>query len=58
MHYLFEGDWPTIKYHVSGTSWEDYWDYSSDSPEQRTINVDYDDDAYLDSYQNVTINKN
>ena len=55
--YLFDGDWPTVKYHVGGTSSEDYWDYSRNSPEQRTINVDYTDSASITSYLNVTITK-
>ena len=55
--YLFEGDWPTINYHVFGTSYEDYWDYARSSPEQRTIKVDYDDSASITSYSNVTITK-
>lgn len=55
--YLFEGDWPTVNYHVFGTSYEDYWDYARSSPEQRTIKVDYDDSASITSYSNVTITK-
>lgn len=55
--YLFEGDWPSVSYHVTGTSYEDYWDYARSSPEQRTIDVDYEDSASITSYSNITINK-
>ena len=55
--YLFEGDYPTVDYHVTGTSYEDYWDYARSSPEQRTIRVDYDDSVSIHSYSNVNITK-
>lgn len=55
--YLFEGDWPSVSYHVTGTSYEDYWDYARSSPEQRTVKVDYEDSANITSYSDVTITK-
>lgn len=53
--YLFEGDYPTVRYHVTGTTYEDYWDYHRDSPEQRTVNVDYEDSTNVHSFSNVEI---
>lgn len=55
--YLFDGDYPYVHYHVTGTSYEDYWDYDRESPEQRTVEVDYDTSNSIHSYSNVTISK-
>ena len=55
--YLFEGECPTVNYHVVGTTSEDYWDYRKDAPEQRSRKVEYDDSADVNSYSNVTITK-
>ena len=57
VNYMFEGDTPRVQYQVTGTSYEDYWDYNRESPEQRTVNVDYEDYGYINSYKNVNINK-
>lgn len=55
VEYLFDASSIKIEYHVSGDSYEDYWNYRSDSPDQRNIEVDYDDMGYIDSYYDVTI---
>ena len=55
--YLFDNDWPKVTYRVSGTGWEDYWDYATTSPGQRDISVDHDDSAYVTSYLNIKIQK-
>lgn len=53
--YLFEDDLPRVNYHVHGNAYDDYWNYHKDSPDQKTVEVDYDDWASIDSYSNVTI---
>ena len=55
VYYLFSLDYPKIYYHVTGTSFEDYWDYHRSTPEQRTINVDYDDNTYISEYSDVSM---
>lgn len=56
--YIFDvSNYPRVSYHVTGTTWEDYWDEYRQSPEQRTIKVDYDDSEYVISYTNINISK-
>ena len=56
--YIFDvSNYPRVSYHVTGTTWEDYWDGYRQSPEQRTIKVDYDDSEYVISYTNINISK-
>ena len=55
--YLFEGEHPSIEYHITGTTCEDYWDYYISSPEQRLIDVDREESGTIYSYSNVTITK-
>ena len=57
VYYLFEGDYPIVKYHISGTTYEDYWNYHVDSPDQRPINVDYDTSNEIHSYSKLNIQK-
>lgn len=55
VEYFFETEWPIVEYNISGTTYEDYWDYYRSSPEQRDVKFDYDDKESVSSYDNVTI---
>lgn len=58
IEYIFNvSNYPRVSYHLTGTTWEDYWDGYRQSPEQRTIKVDYDDSEYVRHYINLEINK-
>ena len=57
LDYLFDIDWPTITAKVSGTTYEDYWDYKRSSPEQRSIDFDTIETYAISSYKNDKISK-
>lgn len=56
--YIFDAnDYPYVSYHVSGVAYEVYWDGYRQSPEERKVNVDFDDSEYVRHYTNLEINK-
>lgn len=55
VYYLFESDWPEIKYRVTGTGYEDYWDYWKDTHGQRDVEIDYTESTSIISFSDVTI---
>lgn len=57
VNYLFEGDYPRLRYHLTGNTVEDYWDYQRDTPEQRLVKLDTEEYANIYRYNNVSIKK-
>lgn len=57
LNYLFDIDYPIVEVEISGTTYEDYWDYKKDSPEQRTVKFDNIETYSITSYNNAKIVK-